>query len=62
ALANKLGEAPVVLSQVKIGATRDLMTNRLDNRGFFHAAVASEVKAQEKPRKSTTQLLPAGNT
>ena len=47
-LADKLGEAPVVLSQVKIGATRDLMVNRLDNRGFFHATVASEVKAQEK--------------
>ena len=47
-LADKLGEAPVVLSQVKIGPTRDLMVNRLDNRGFFHAGVTSEVKAQEK--------------
>lgn len=47
-LAGKLGEAPVVLSQVKITDTRKLMVNRLNNRGYFKGAVSSEVVAQEK--------------
>jgi hypothetical protein len=47
-LANKLGEAPVLLSQVQAKQTRGLMTNRLQNRGYFHGSVSSEVKEQEK--------------
>ncbi|MGI4738575.1 MAG: BamA/TamA family outer membrane protein [Janthinobacterium lividum] len=47
-LAGKLGEAPVLLSQVQAKQTRGLMTNRLQNRGYFHGSVSSEVKAQEK--------------
>ena len=47
-LANKLGEAPVLLSQVQAKQTRTLMTNRLQNRGYFHGSVSSEVKEQEK--------------
>jgi hypothetical protein len=47
-LAGKLGEAPVMLSQVKISATHDLMVNRLNNRGYFKGAVSSEVVTQEK--------------
>lgn len=47
-LADKFGEAPVLLRDVKISATQDLMTNRLHNNGFFQAAVSHEVKAQEK--------------
>jgi outer membrane protein assembly factor BamA len=47
-LANKFGEAPVLLSQVQAKQTRGLMTNRLQNRGYFHGSVSSEVKAEEK--------------
>ncbi|MFD1467696.1 BamA/TamA family outer membrane protein [Hymenobacter caeli] len=47
-LAGKLGEAPVLLSQVKIPATENLMLNRLYNHGFFEGKVAHEVKEQEK--------------
>jgi outer membrane protein assembly factor BamA len=47
-LADKLGEPPVLLSQVKIGPTKELITNRLQNRGYFNAAVTHEVKAEEK--------------
>jgi outer membrane protein assembly factor BamA len=46
-LADKFGEPPVLLSQVKIAATQGLMVNRLQNRGYFHASVASEVKTKE---------------
>ncbi|TPG65608.1 BamA/TamA family outer membrane protein [Hymenobacter nivis] len=42
--ADKLGEAPVLFSQVKIPATENLMLNRLYNHGFFDAKVGHEVK------------------
>jgi len=45
-LADKFGEPPVLLSQVKIAATKDLMVNRLQNRGYFHASVGHEVKTK----------------
>jgi outer membrane protein assembly factor BamA len=45
-LADKFGEAPVLLSQVKAKQTRDLMVNRLQNRGYFHGAVASDIKTK----------------
>jgi len=47
-LAGKLGEAPVLLSQVQAKQTRDLMTNRLQNRGYFHGSVSSKVVEQAK--------------
>ena len=47
-LADKLGEAPVLLSQAQPENTRKLMVNRLQNRGYFHGAVSSEVKQAEK--------------
>jgi outer membrane protein assembly factor BamA len=47
-LADKFGEAPVLLSQVQAKQTRTLMTNRLQNRGYFHGAVSSQVEEQEK--------------
>ncbi|WP_457070950.1 translocation and assembly module lipoprotein TamL [Hymenobacter sp. UYAg731] len=42
--ADKLGEAPVLLKDVKISATEGLITNRLYNNGFFKGTVAHEVK------------------
>ena len=45
-LADKLGEAPVLLKDVKISATEGLITNRLYNNGFFHGTVGHEVKAK----------------
>jgi outer membrane protein assembly factor BamA len=47
-LADKLGEAPVLITQAQPKPTRDLMVNRLQNRGYFQGAVASEIKTQEK--------------
>ena len=47
-LADKFGEAPVLLKDVKISATSGLITNRLYNNGFFQAKVTNEVKTQEK--------------
>ena len=47
-LADKFGEAPVLLKDVKISATKGLITNRLYNNGFFKGTVAHEVKTQAK--------------
>ncbi len=47
-IATKLGEPPVLLSQVKITATENLMVNRLYNHGFFTAKAAHEIKQDDK--------------
>ena len=47
-LADKFGEAPVLLKDVKISATSGLITNRLYNNGFFKGVVTNEVKTQTK--------------
>ena len=57
-LADKFGEAPVLLSQVKIAATRDLMTNRLHNNGFFNGTTSFEIKKQEKTAQVDYTALP----
>ncbi|MET4075154.1 outer membrane translocation and assembly module TamA [Hymenobacter sp. UYCo722] len=57
-LADKFGEAPVLLSQVKIAATRDLMINRLHNNGFFNGTTSFEVKKQEKTAQVDYTALP----
>ena len=57
-LADKFGEAPVLLSQVKIAATRDLMTNRLHNNGFFHGSTSYEVKKQAKTAQVDYTAMP----
>ena len=47
-LADKFGEPPVLLKDVKIAATSGLITNRLYNHGFFKGTVSHEVKTQDK--------------
>ncbi|MBO2013157.1 BamA/TamA family outer membrane protein [Hymenobacter negativus] len=57
-LADKFGEAPVLLSQVKIAATRDLMTNRLRNNGFFNGTTSYEVKKKDKTAEVDYTAMP----
>jgi outer membrane protein assembly factor BamA len=57
-LADKFGEAPVLLKDVKISTTSGLITNRLYNNGFFQGTVTNEVKTQEK----TAQVDYTANT
>lgn len=47
-LADQFGEAPVLLSQVKFTATRDLISNRQHNNGFFRGTTTYEIKQQDK--------------
>ena len=57
-LADKFGEAPVLLKNVKISATSGLITNRLYNNGFFKTVVTNEVVTQER----TAQVNYTANT
>ena len=48
-LADRFGEAPVLLSQVKIDATKGLIQNRLLNHGFFQGtAVTHTIEEKAK--------------
>lgn len=49
-LSRKFGEPPVLFSSVKIDFNRDLIANRLENRGYFRAAdtVDTAIKGDKK--------------
>ena len=47
-LADKYGEAPVLLSAVDTNNVKSLITNRLYNNGYFKPAVSSQVKVKEQ--------------
>ncbi|MBC8767759.1 BamA/TamA family outer membrane protein [Arenibacter sp. BSSL-BM3] len=47
-LNKKIGEEPVYLSDVNQQRVKQLMLNRLDNRGFFYSKVTSEVDSTQK--------------
>lgn len=56
--ADKFGEPPVYLSQAKPATVRDLITNRLNNNGFFNGQTSFEVKKQEKTAEIDYTALP----
>lgn len=47
-LNKKIGEEPVYLSDVNPQRVKQLMLNRLDNRGFFYSKVSSEIDSTQK--------------
>ncbi|KQC33927.1 outer membrane protein/protective antigen OMA87 [Nonlabens sp. YIK11] len=49
----KIGEAPVYLSDVEEESTRDLIRNRLENRGFFFSNISSTVERNEDAKEAT---------
>ncbi len=56
----KIGEEPVYLSDVEAETTRDLLRNRLENRGFFFSNISSleeqDSVAKTASKKYTIQL------
>ncbi len=44
----KLGEPPVLFSKVKVDYNRDLVTNRLENRGFFQAYTTADTVIKKR--------------
>ncbi|RZL14883.1 MAG: hypothetical protein EOO62_04300 [Hymenobacter sp.] len=57
-LAGKFGEAPVLLSQAQPTKVNSLISNRLQNRGYFNARTSSEIVAQEKTAQITYTATP----
>ena len=47
-LANKYGEEPVLLSKVDTNRVKDLMVNRLNNRGYFKPTVSTKVQVKDQ--------------
>ena len=50
-LDKQIGEEPVYESDVDPIRTEDLLTNRLENRGFFYSSVTSTVNRQEEEKE-----------
>src|SRR5688572_8576957 len=55
---NKLGEPPVLLSQVSVEANNKILCNRLENRGFFHARCSAEVIEKERKARVVYTSIP----
>ncbi|KEZ93231.1 hypothetical protein IL45_14020 [Nonlabens ulvanivorans] len=49
----KIGEKPVYLSDVEQEATKDLLRNRLENRGFFFSNITSKTIENEKQKEGS---------
>lgn len=49
----KYGEPPVLFSSVKVDYNRDLVSNRLENKGFFLATTASDTTIRRKKASLT---------
>jgi outer membrane protein insertion porin family len=52
----KTGEPPVLLSSVKLDRNTQVLTNTLENRGFFHAKVTGDTTV--KIRRQVLPTLP----
>ena len=50
-LNRKIGEEPVYLADVEQEATRDLLRNRLENRGFFFSNITSKTSQDEESKE-----------
>src|SRR5690606_12811442 len=59
-LYKKLKEEPVYLSDVETNAVKDLLLNRLENRGFFYSSATSDiVEIKQKASVSYTVKVPS---
>ncbi len=59
-IIRKFGEPPVLLSQVNIKKNEELLTNYLENRGFFHAVVTGDTLVKNTKAKATYTVEPGG--
>ena len=54
----KLGEPPVLFSQVSTDANNKIIVNRLENRGYFHARSSAEVIDKKKTARVIYRPVP----
>lgn len=52
-LGKRFGEPPVLTSTVNFEKNRDVLQNRLQNRGYFHATVSFDTVTRRKKTKAT---------
>ncbi|WP_299820822.1 BamA/TamA family outer membrane protein [uncultured Pontibacter sp.] len=52
-IMNKLGEPPVLISQVDTGSVSQVMSSRLHNRGYFNNTVGSTTEINKEKKKGT---------
>lgn len=45
---NRLGEPPVLASQLDLEKNREILQNRLENKGYFHAQVTADTQTKKK--------------
>ena len=57
-LADKFGQAPVLLSAAQPANTRGLMVNRLQNRGYFHGGASSETQVKDNTAQINYTVRP----
>jgi outer membrane protein insertion porin family len=57
-LKNKLGEPPVLLSDVDLSYNEKLLDSRLENSGYFHANVSGDTTVKNKRAKATYTATP----
>lgn len=57
-IKNKLGEPPVLFSQVNVDANNDILINRLENRGYFRTRSTAEVIDKHKKVKLIYRPVP----
>ncbi|MDB5013212.1 MAG: hypothetical protein JWQ25_1414 [Daejeonella sp.] len=51
-LRNKLGEPPVLASSVNLQTNQEILTNRLQNKGYFQASVSGDTTSKGKKVKA----------
>ncbi len=56
-LRNKVGEPPVLTSQFNLDANRKILTNILENRGFFYPIVNGTTETKNKKTEATFEVL-----
>lgn len=50
-ISNRFGEPPVLFSRVKVDYNRQLLVNRLENRGYFRSSVSTDTTLGKKRAK-----------
>ncbi len=57
-LKNKIGEPPVLLSQVNVDNNVNVIRSSLENTGFFHVAVSGDTTVKGKKASATYTVTP----
>jgi outer membrane protein insertion porin family len=57
-IKNKLGEPPVLFSDVSTDANTSILCNRLENRGYFKTRCSADIKEKDKKVKVLYTVVP----